>query len=175
MKSLKIIALTAVLTLAGLSAMAAEDSHKKPYLGFDANIQNFDNGSDSLNPAAVTFKGGAFFHQYVAAEARLGFGVATDSVGGMDVMTDYYAGAYVRLAAQMDKLSPYLIGGFTAAKASYSGGGVSESINKSGLSYGAGLDYKFGEHYAATVEWMKLVDKSDFDLSSINVGVKYLF
>ncbi len=175
MKSLKIAALLCAATLASFTAFAADETFPEKYAGVDLNFQRFDDGSDVATPLAVTAKVGGFFHQHLAAEARLGFGVASDSVNGVDYINNYNIGGYIRAVAQVEKLSPYLICGFTVAQATASLGSDNYTENKTGISYGAGFDYNFSEKYAVSAEWLKLVDNGDFDLSSINVGLKYKF
>ncbi|TAL17083.1 porin family protein [bacterium] len=185
MKKMNVLAALVVATVVSAPVFAADMGmgvFTSPYAGATINFQTIeaDEGGDDVNPMAITLVGGAFVHQYVALEARLGFGIVDDSidVGGtdVDIINDINYGIYARGVYTVDNFMPYILLGFTSAEVTADAGAFGEdSETNSSLSFGLGLDYKFMDNLAANLEYAQLVNGDDFDLSAISLGVKYLF
>lgn len=184
MKKINVLAALVVATVVSAPVFAADmgmGMFKNPYAGADLNYQILDaEDIDTANPLAITLKGGAFVHENVALEARLGFGIVDDSVDvegvDVDIINDINYGIYVRGVYTVDNFMPYLLLGFTSAKATADAGDFGEdSETNSSLSFGVGLDYKFQDNWACSLEIARLVSGSDFDLSTVSLGAKYLF
>jgi opacity protein-like surface antigen len=177
MKKMKVLAALVVATAVSVPVLAADEIFTSPYAGAQINFQTIsaDDGGDDVNPMALTLLGGAFVHQYVALEARLGFGIVDDTTEGVDIINTYNASLLARGVYTVENFSPYVALGFSTAKVTAEWDGGDDDETNSGLSFGLGVDYKFMDNYAANLEWISLVNGDDFDVSSINLGVKYLF
>ena len=175
--------LVAAVALGASSAALAAG----PYIG--ANYTQFQfEGEDSdnkLKPEAVVIRGGIEFNDFVGLEARGGMGVRSDersgALGSVKYDLDHIYGGYLKLSAPVgEHFRPYVVGGYTEARGkvtvSSGGGSVSrESDTVSDESFGAGVDLKLSEAVALNVEYMRYLDKDDYDLNGISVGFRSAF
>lgn len=130
--------------------------------------------SGSSNPKLDVFSGrfGAQINPFISGEARLGFGLGSDTVDGTKFELDNYYGFYARAGLPNETaFTPYLIGGWTDARLKRAGS--SQSID--GGSYGAGVDFNLDPFLALNLEYMRMLDKSDFDLDAISLGFTFKF
>jgi len=159
--------LTASIVSASFSASAADLYAGGSYAVLD---------SDDVTLNAIYGRFGASFNDNISAEARLGFGVGDDSVDGIKVELDNLYGVYVRGGIPAGEVFyPYAILGYSKAKGTASGFGVSVSDSESDLSYGVGADFNVNETFKINAEYMSYVDKDDFELTGFSVGVAFSF
>ncbi|TAL17059.1 porin family protein [bacterium] len=176
MKKLKVLAALVLAALVCAPVFAA-DGFATPYFGGTLNFQEIepDGGGSDADPIGITAILGGFVHRNIALEGRLGLGIIDDSVQGVDVINDYNLGVYARGVFFADKFMPYFLLGLSTAKVSVDWDGGSDSETDSGLSIGLGADYKFQPNMAANIEWISIVNGDDYDLTSLNLGVRYYF
>jgi len=169
----------------GLSPAFAQTS-TPAYLGLGYGLTTLDvDGFTEFDLDVLSLSGGIYFHKNFAAEARLGFGIGddtyTDFVGdSLKVELDNYLGLYLRGEIPIEKLKLYGIVGFTRGEitGTFDIGGFgtfSESEDESDFSYGVGLDILPTDKLGLNLEYIQLMDKSDFDVTSLNFGVKFYF
>lgn len=134
---------------------------------------------DDVSPSAVIGRLGYFVVDNFAVEGRLGFGVGDDSAFGADFEIDSIAGLYgVGHLPLGDVVSVYAIAGFSRGEATVSGrgvGGGSYSDDDTDFSYGVGLQAKFAPTLSGHVEYMSYLDKSDYEITAIGLGLNYHF
>jgi len=139
-----------------------------------------EDGFEELHPSALVARLGKYFHDAFALEGRFGLGVQDDSIGvlGIDVSLeiDSMLGVYgVGHLALNQTSSVYGILGITRGEATASAPGVSQSADKSDLSYGVGADIGLGGNTALNIEYVSYLDKSDAEFSAVALGVKFMF
>jgi outer membrane immunogenic protein len=181
------ILLAGSLLLSGSKAMAATEGDT--YLGFQYSLTAYDekNITQEFNPTAAIVRLGMFLNPNFAIEGRLGTGVQDDTEflsglgSGNDATLelDQIAGVYLTGHLSLaDAFSLYgLLGGSvvkgTASLPSISGLELSES--NSGISYGVGADIYFLDNLALNAELIRYLDRSDFDLDAVSLGISYRF
>ncbi|RUO73231.1 porin family protein [Idiomarina ramblicola] len=137
-------------------------------LNVDAELD----GSPSFTPHVINLMLGYRYNNSLSAEARYGFGVNSSSDNGVKFETDYAASL---LAKPRLYLSPevalYVTGGFSRGK--FMVGGEDKTLNS--LSYGAGIQYDRNPRTTYFIDWIKLIDKDEYTINSLNIGVTYRF
>lgn len=135
---------------------------------FDAIDADFDLG-------ALTFQYGMDINEMLGMEFRFGFGLQDDSLLGVNLSLENYYGLYLKPKYRMDAVQLYALFGYASAELELSFQGESMSADDDGFSYGFGLEYFFNDTTAVTVEYMQLINDSDYDSPSFNLGVNYYF
>ncbi|BDM66185.1 hypothetical protein NFHSH190041_36370 [Shewanella sp. NFH-SH190041] len=163
----------AVLTLAVLSPLANAGG----YIGGNyAAIEYTESGLDpELSLGAISVIGGYRFNEYIAIEARAGFGAGDDSYNGVKLELDSYYGAYAKLGMPIENFYPYILAGYTRGELTLSAMGFSISDSDSDISYGIGLGYQINQNFSLNAEYSNLLDKDGVTLDGFSIGVNYAF
>ncbi|WP_404364513.1 porin family protein [Marinobacter sp.] len=180
------IAISASAIIFSVSPAQAQKPIDQGYLGANYIFLTYeeDGFSEDFDLGALVGKAGAKLTPYFAAELRAGFGVADESVSANgftgELELDYLVGGYaVGGIPNETPFYPYVVIGYTKGEltASVSGPGGSASISESesDLSYGVGADFFVTERFLVNAEYMKYLDKDDFEISGISVGGTIMF
>jgi opacity protein-like surface antigen len=175
MKKTTLALLVSSSLLTPLYASAAEPGF---YLGggyseltLESNNVRSDADLDSL-----FVRGGIQLNEYLAAEARLGFGVDDDRISGVKVEVEDIYGVYLKAGLPTTVgLYPYALLGATHAKIKLSGGGVHDTTSDSDISYGIGVDYAFSHAVSAGLEYASLYDSDGEEITGLTLGVNFKF
>ena len=159
----------------GLSGMAA--AHAQLYVG--ASVSRFDVSVDGLSntkPSAVTLKLGEQMSPNLAFEARLGKGLSSDSVNGLDLKVNTYYGIYGKgILPVTNDFSAYGLLGYSRGKVTVG----PNSATDGGLSYGLGAEYMLTKNASVGLEWARLfrgsVGGADYRVNGLSLGVGYKF
>ena len=179
MKKMKIgLIAGALLVSTNLLAASAGDQ----YAGIQyTSLDLSDSSGDSVSPAAIIGRYGAYINENFSVEGRLGIGAGDDTVDigapfdvsvELDTLYGVYGVGHMPINASS---SVYGVFGFTQAEATASGGGLSDTVDDSGMSYGVGADIGISDTIALNLEFMQYMNKSDFDLTGISAGVTFSF
>jgi len=161
--------------------MADTGFQTTPYVGADLGYLSYEeNGYDDANILSIGGKLGVELHKYFSVEARLGTGITEEEdyegVQGLDLSLDYYLGAYALATLPIgEKLSIYGLLGYTKAEMSAEYAGFEISEDESDMSYGLGAEFKVNDKASFTAEYTNLLDGSTYEVTSINVGMKFNF
>ncbi|MCH8542419.1 MAG: porin family protein [Alcanivorax sp.] len=162
-----------VVTFAGV-AQAQQQFGMEPefYFGGQYNyMERKVSGSSNPNFDVLSGRLGVQMNPYISGEARLGFGIGGDRIGGTKVDIDNYYGFYARASLpNQTAFTPYLLGGWTDVR--FDVGGSGESVD--GGSYGVGADFHLDPFLALNLEYARLLDKDD-DLDAISLGFTFKF
>src|SRR5436309_2355427 len=150
MKALMLAASAAVLGFAS-PALAASDSpfgSVTPYatLGYaNVHISDVDGFGDSANLGAIQGRLGARFAKYFAVEGEVAVGVKSEDIQGVaNLKLNDSEGIYgVLMLPVQANADLFARVGYTHAKATASGGGLSGSQSDDGVAYGGGGQYFF--------------------------------
>jgi len=200
--------LIALLMLCGGAGSAiANDSEN--YAGFQYGIVDAESSPAgtalSFEPTALVGRMGSFINDYLALEARVGFGFSDDKVTmssldataeneiidqyGLDVenLFGFYLLGNLAVANTIDL---YGVIGITSLDVGTTTDQTIINIatsdelvaftktgsrTENGLSYGLGASVGITEKSAVNLEYMSYIDKSDFTFNSINIGFLFNF
>lgn len=171
-----------VSTVSGLAPIAAEASgvYKSggvgAYAGANYNFFNIDSGSSDADVGGLAAKVGVLATPYFGVEARGGFGVDDDRVGGVDVSIDNYFGGYVTLnLANESPATPYAIFGLTRLEIEQKGLLFTTTEDESDFSYGLGVNIEMAPQVSGNLEYMRYFDKDGTTVDGLGLGVAFQF
>lgn len=165
------------------------DSVDENYFGIQYGIAQYneDGISQEFNPTMLIGRFGHYFHPNFSLEGRLGLGLQDDTQflpelgGGLDATLelDYILGVYGKGSLNLtDSFSIYGVLGASEVKgtASLPGiPGIKGNESNSGVSYGIGADLGIGHNIALNLDYMQYLDKPDFDIGVIGLGIVFSF
>ncbi|MGM0767642.1 MAG: porin family protein [Pseudomonadota bacterium] len=172
-----------IATLAGGMASApaiADDMYKSGvgglYAGLNYTFFNLEDGSADADVGALSGKVGALATPYFGVEARAGFGVDDDRVGGIDFSVDNFFGGYATLnLANETPATPYVIVGFTRLELEAEGPFATRSDDESDFSYGVGVNIEMTPQVSGNLEYMRYYDKDDVTIDGLGLGATFHF
>ncbi|MFG6666244.1 porin family protein [Halomonas sp. HNIBRBA4712] len=164
-----VLSLTSAAVLLGAGAFAASAqaqsfNYPEGYIGGDAMFWNLDpDRGSSLDSTGLRLRGGSQFNDYFALEGHLG-------TGGSDgpAELDYLAGIYAKgIAPIAPNVRLYGLAGMTEVDF--------DLDRESGFSYGGGAEVDIAPNLAVGADYMRYLDKSDYDFDAASVGLRYRF
>lgn len=165
-----------------LAVMGSAAFAQNYYVGgnFAAIEYSEDGIDDDADLTALYGRVGTKFNDYLSAEIRAGFGVGDDDVNALgfdvDVELENFYGVYVRGGLPTGSIAyPYVIAGYTRGEVEVSVLGFSNSESESDISYGIGLDLNINERVTLNIEYINYLDKSEAEISGLNVGAVWFF
>ncbi|MEX2473823.1 porin family protein [Marinobacter sp.] len=170
-------------TLTGSLAAApalAQDMYKSGmgnlYAGLNYTFFNLEDDSADADVGALSGKVGVLATPYFGVEARAGFGVDDDRVGGIDYSVDNFFGGYATLnLANESPATPYVIVGFSRLELEAEGPLGTRTDDDSDLSYGVGVNVEMAPQVSGNLEYMRYYDKRDVTIDGLGVGVTFNF
>ncbi len=177
------ISLTALIVFFGQPSFAAHD--KEARLGILYGVADYsDDLVSDLDPTAVVFRFVPVTDKWFGFEGRLGLGAAegSDTVnsfpGGAEIEVDVHSvlGLFLNAHSNIGQLaSIYGLVGFGWVRYDLR---VNDTLEKaaedeSGMAYGLGMNFGKQGGIQWNLEYMQYLDKSDFDLGAISVGVLF--
>jgi len=174
MKKQMFVAAAALMVsgMAPIPAAHAGDMDVKPYMGVGMGAFGLEYKDTAISQKQTVFggfiKGGAGIGDYFGADLRVGTtssasksyvaGTLGAGAGTFKTTATYFVSYLAKLQVPASaELKPYiLLGGTTAKfKSTNSSTTTSASKAKTGISYGAGIDYAISDQFSANVEWMQ--------------------
>ena len=161
------------------TAAHAEDSGF--YLGL--SLGEATQSADGFEGGDLSFKwlAGYSFNRFLAAEA--GFvdgGTQKDSIDGIDVKLSSN-GTFIAALARLpigEVFAPYAKVGYVVydARTTLTSGGITVTESEGGedLLYGAGLEFRMGDHFRLRAEY-EVVDVRDVDFDIVSIVATYQF
>jgi len=181
------IALVSTLLLVTRTGIAGKEG--ETYAGLQYAYGNYDEDgiSQTFNPTLLVGRFGLYFMPNFSIEGRLGLGLQDDTqflpeLGSgfdatleLDRMIGLYATGHMNVT---ESFSIYGVLGASKVKGTASAPGfpgLESTEDNSSVSYGIGADVGIGSNVAFNIEYMQYLDKSDFDLGAIGLGVVFSF
>ncbi|MAR92091.1 MAG: outer membrane beta-barrel protein [Pseudomonadota bacterium] len=163
-------AATAVGLIFAAPVAMAEGDH---YIGAQYNLYTLGTSAlDDLEPEGLALVLGGNVSENFQLEARLGRSLSDDNVTGAAMKVDDHIGFYVKGGMTFaDIVFPYIALGYTKVDLEFYD---QRSQTESDLSYGVGADVAVGP-VTLGLEWMKLQDKSDYDLEGLSLTGAWRF
>jgi opacity protein-like surface antigen len=189
MKSKMIYRLLAgVFVLIATETIAATEGSSYITVQYGYGDYDEDGITETFNPTALVGRFGYFFHPAFSIEARLGLGLQDDtqfvsSIGlnGIDARLDLdhivglYGTGHINLT---DSISFYGVLGASSVKATASIPSIpalTASDDESSVSYGVGADVGISKNIALNIEYMRYLEKSNYDFDMIGLGATFSF
>lgn len=187
----KLISIMLAGTLMLFSGTGLAGSAEKDYIGVQYGIGNYSekNISEDFKPTAAIVRFGHYFRPRYSIEGRLGFGLQDDTqflpefgVSGLDASfeLDSIIGLFATGHFNLSK-SASIYGALGVSKVevttrvpSLLPAAISDG-DETSISYGIGADIGIGKELVLSIEYMRYLDKTDFDLSMTGVGVSFKF
>ncbi|MBW3141430.1 porin family protein [Ferrimonas balearica] len=147
------------------------------YIGGQLNYGWVDTNFGDANPVALHVLGGYQFNPYIGIESRIGLGLADDEAAdNIHIEVDSYYGLYLTGTLPMgDWVRLYALVGVTDLSLEQDLDSQSDTFGTSDLSYGLGLSLLATERLSFSLEFMQWLDKGEFDVAGMNLGVRYDF
>ncbi len=170
----------ALATLSGgflaTGAAQAQDMYKSGvgglYAGFNYTFMNAEFGSADADVGTLSGKVGVMATPFLGVEARAGFGVDDDQIGGTDVSVDNFYGGYATFnLVNESPVTPYAVLGFTRVETEI--GSFEE--DDSDVSYGIGANMEFAPNLSGNLEYMRYYDDDNVELDGLGVGIQLNF
>ncbi|HKI62971.1 MAG TPA: porin family protein [Mariprofundaceae bacterium] len=161
MKKMIVLAVAALAITGTASTANAQDVSY--YAGLGLGTLNTEYKATGVDQTKTTFggyiKAGADFNEYFAAELRLGMsGKNSKTIGGVSrtfsspYFVSYLAKGKYPVTSDLDV---FMLAGATTARIKGTSGTASQTVTKTGLSLGAGADYKLDNNVSVGAEWVQ--------------------
>jgi len=168
----------AVLLSLVLSAGVCQLTQAGGYIGLDGSSLNIENSlDDELNPGGLRLRLGMPIAPLVDIELHLGGGHESRTTAA-DSFSAVYTGAFLKGYLPVGRRSAfYALAGVSAVDYTQTFDGRDFSDERSGFSYGFGLETEISRRMDLSADYVRYVrDDGPFsELSSVNLGIKLYF
>ena len=180
MKHVRSIAVIFATGLAAAGTASAQDMYKSGvgalYTGLNYTFVNLERGNADADVGTLSAKVGVMATPYLGIEARGGFGVDDERVGGVDYSLDNFFGGYATLnLANESPATPYVIFGVTRVEVEAKSFLGTTTEDESDFSYGAGVNVELAPEVSGNVEYMRYYDKDGSTVDGLGLGVTFNF
>lgn len=153
------------------------------YVGANlSQVKYKETGFDDVNPTAISVHIGKSINKNFAIEGRLGVGLSSDNIdilgNDVEIEVDNLVGVYMKGVAPIsDTFAIYGLLGFTSGKMSISAPTIPYSATESDsdISLGVGAQFNANEKTNIAVEWARLFEGTNYEVSSLSVGLSVGF
>lgn len=157
-----------------------------PYFQLGGSALNIEADPGALDADVFTLHGGLGyqFNQFFAAEGRIGFGIADDTVSAnttagvqeVDVELNNYIGVYGKAGVPVGSFAwPYVAFGYTRGELEVSSPAGSFDDSDSDVSFGAGADFDLSAGSKLGLEYMRFYDEDGTTLDGFSLNYKSMF
>ena len=183
----KLIFIVLAASLLVLTRTAAAGSEGEYYFGLQYGVANYDEEgiSETYEPTLLTARLGRYLTPNFTIEGRIANGIDDDThnlpeFGNRDATLELdsifgiYGTAHFNIT-QSSSIYGVLGASKVEGTASLDDTGLESTEDNSSVSYGFGADIGIGENWALNVEYIRYLDKEDFDLDVGSVGAMFRF
>ncbi|GAA5186951.1 porin family protein [Ferrimonas gelatinilytica] len=147
------------------------------FVGAHLGYAEVETDTGSVNPLVLHALGGYHFNRFFAVEARIGAGLndkETDE--GVRAKIRNYYGLYLRGQVPLSQyVHLYALAGALNMSLERDDQPLQARDSATDFSYAFGLDLLASEHLTVQIEAMRWIDKGDFDVTGVNLGIRYDF
>lgn len=166
----------ALLAVGAFASTAQANSHgfyPQGYVGGDAMFWDLDpKGSSSFNDVGLRLRGGVQLNEFFAVEGHLGTG-GSDREQGVKAELDYVVGGFAKgILPISPEFRLYGLLGYSEARFDFSPGGRER---ESDFSYGAGAEFEVAPNLSVGADYIRYLDKSDYNFDAASVGLRFQF
>lgn len=184
--ALQACALATIMTVPIFSAHALAEtgiSSGQAYLG--ATVQSFDYRDtqvSDVSPTALRLQGGMQLTDQIAVEAHFGVGLSEETLnlpgGSQTLEIDQFRAVYLKPMLPINpQVNAYGMIGYAEAQmlTDARAGGAERRFREYGASYGMGAQFALNPYTSLNVEYLRLLDETNLDASSLGVGINMAF
>ena len=155
----------------GISQAAVASSN---YIAVQYNTYEFSYDADEdLEPDGFTFNLGSHINENFIIEGRFGRSASDDNGNGVALKIDDYIGFYTKAGMTFaDMVFPYIVLGYSKVDLELYNASIAQT--ESDFSYGIGAHVHY-QDFQAGIEWMKVQDKTEFDLDALSLSFGWRF
>jgi len=171
-----------IRTAIGLGALLAVSTpcFSETQLLVEYNKVNFDDTLVDVSPSSFSIGIEYDFNEHFSVLGKYGIGVQDDTgntfFGDAQVDIDNLYGVYFKAGILPDAVAkPYALIGYTKTKLTANFNGLKFGQSEDDISYAVGVEFDVAEKFILNLDYSQLIDNSDVDMSSFNLGVKYEF
>lgn len=180
MRTTRSLVLVMTTSLASVGVAHAQDMYKSAvgglYTGLNYSFVSLESGNDDADVGTLSAKVGVMATPFLGIEARGGFGVDDDRIGGVDYALDNFFGGYATFnLANESPLTPYAVLGFTRVEVEAESVFGTVTEDDSDVSYGLGLNMAFAPNLSGNLEYMRYYEEDDVSVDGLGLGVQLNF
>lgn len=180
MKNIHALAVVFGAGLAASGTAGAQDMYKSGigglYTGLNYSFVSLESGNADADVGTLSAKVGVMATPFLGIEARGGFGVDDDRIGGVDYSLDNFFGGYATFnLVNESPVTPYAILGFTRVEIEAESFLGSATEDESDVSYGIGMNVAFAPNLSGNLEYMRYYEDSDVEIDGLGVGIQFNF
>ena len=170
--------------LAGTLAMAgtgAADARfiQEAYLGAGVMPWSYEGSGEDTDAIGGRLVGGVMFSDYLGVEAHFAWMGEDDSGTDRTVELDSVDSVLVRLNRPLnDTFDVYALAGFSSVRMvlrPFTIAGTDEAPSDSGVSFGAGSQFRFAEDFSVAVDAVSYLSEPDFDFMALSASLRWHF
>ncbi|WP_417566640.1 porin family protein [Marinobacter sp.] len=180
MKHTRSLAVVFACGLAAAGSVSAQDMYKSGvgglYTGLNYTFMNLESGNADADVGTLSAKVGVMATPFLGIEARGGFGVDDDRIGGVDYSLDNFFGGYATFnLVNESPITPYAVLGFTRVEIQADSPFGTVTEDESDVSYGIGMNMEFAPNLSGNLEYMRYYEDSDAEIDGLGVGIQFNF
>nr|WP_297402255.1 porin family protein [uncultured Marinobacter sp.] len=180
MRTTRSLVLVMTTSLASVGVAHGQDMYKSAvgglYTGLNYSFVSLESGNDDADVGTLSAKVGVMATPFLGIEARGGFGVDDDRIGGVDYALDNFFGGYATFnLANESPLTPYAVLGFTRVEVEAESVFGTVTEDDSDVSYGLGLNMAFAPNLSGNLEYMRYYEEGDVSVDGLGLGVQLNF
>lgn len=175
-----------LISLAALSTPVLADTTFEAGQGYvGASVQSYDYRDaqvSDLSPTAFRLQAGKQITDQVAIEAHYGFGLSEENLSvqgsAQTLEIDRFRAVYLKPMLPVNPhVKAYGMIGYAEAQILMSnpGGGAEQRFRDYGASYGVGAQFSLNPYTSLNLEYLRLLDETELDASSLGVGINMAF
>lgn len=180
MKHARSLAVVFASGLAAAGTVSAQDMYKSGvgglYTGLNYTFMNLESGNADADVGTLSAKVGVMATPFLGIEARGGFGVDDDRIGGVDYSLDNFFGGYATFnLVNESPITPYAVLGFTRVEIEADSPFGTATEDETDVSYGIGMNMEFAPNLSGNLEYMRYYEDSDVEIDGLGVGIQFNF
>lgn len=172
----------AALLLTGfLGMLLSSAAMAEAYVGLNYAVPEQDarffTNEDRIETGEAFVRIGGQINDVFSSELRLGATVSPKEEEPLTFEHNYLAGAYLKAQWKLGLIRPYVVAGVTALEEELQNSTtrIRRTEYKDDISYGAGLDLQFGDHFGLNAEFMQYYDIGNVALRGPSAGFYWRF
>ncbi len=147
------------------------------FTGAHLGYAEVETDAGSVNPLVLHALGGYHFNRFFAVEGRIGVGLNDkETDDGVRTKIRSYYGLYLRGQVPLSRwVHLYALAGALNMSMEWGDQPLQARDSATDFSYAFGLDLLASEHFTVQIEAIRWIDKGDFDVTGVNLGIRYDF
>ena len=176
------IVLAGTLALAGpgsAGAVGAANLIDEAYVGAGIMPWSYQGSGEDVDVIGGRLVGGVMFNDYLGVEAHFGWLGEDDSGNDRRVELDSVDSVLLRLNRPLNAaVDVYALAGFSSVRMvlrPFTIAGTDEAPSASGVSFGAGGEFRLNAHFSVAVDAVSYLSEPDFDFTALGASLRYHF